>query len=142
MPKPWRIRLASRLSLVESPLDEVEVAGFVLGDGDGVGGTITVQGEKILPVDCVHHVSLYHVSLYHVVIGSWDNSVSVSKSSSSPVISTRDHVSSGSVPEASRTSQVATITSPLREKRVPIVSLENVLISSQSWFAAFGLIKR
>jgi len=56
--------------LVESPLDEVGVAGFVLGDGDGVGGTITVEGEETLPVNCIHHVSLYHVSLYHVLIGS------------------------------------------------------------------------
>ena len=70
----------------------------------------------------------------------WGSEESLSKRTSSPLSSCKNHVSI--VPVASRTTQVAISVSPLREKWVHMLSLESVLRSNKSDWAAFGLIKR
>ena len=131
---PNFLRKALRSLVSFEELDEVvlvvvgvvfTVVGVGVGTGVGVGATTAVATEGV-------HVS---VKL------SWVSSASLSNNCSSPLISWRNHVSSKTVPVILRTTQVSII-SPLREKWVPILSLENVLRSNKSSLAAVGLIKR
>ena len=106
---------------------EVTVGDIVLlGITGGVGVTVEVRTEMV-------HVS---VKL------SWGSSASLSKSSSSPLNSCKTHVWSTTTPVVSRICHVRTSISPLREKCVPIVVLENDFKSYKSSLAAVGLIKR
>ena len=82
---------------------------------------------------------------------SGEKDVSWSKSSSVPVSSCKAQVSCivqlsttqlSILPVISRTTQVVTTTSPVREKWVHTVVLENLVRSNKSDWAAFGLIKR
>ena len=117
-----------RFSWVESHFEDVVVVVF-LGDGGtgvGVGATTAVATETV-------HVSAKFSSV---------SSISLSRSSSSPVISWKNQVSSTIVPVISRTVHVVSKDLLFKEKLVPMVVLENDLRSYNNAFAAVGLIKR
>lgn len=139
----------SRFSWVEShPLDDDVVVFFVVVVVVVVFGVLVVVFDGVVLDVCedvVDGTKLVQVTVVPVDLVSKlssGRSISLSKSSSSPLISWDNHVSSTIVPVRSRTTHVVSRTSPLREKLVPIVSLENDLRSYKSPFAAVGLIKR
>ncbi len=139
-PNHWRIFLVSRVSWEESPFDEDVVFGLI--DGTGVGTETTVE-----VVTCAGKTgAVVHVVTSPVAKGDEDVQESDNKSSSVPVSSCKAQVSCSVqlsiVPVKSNTTQEVTNTSPLREKWVHMVVLENVLRSNKSDWAAFGFIKR
>lgn len=97
--------------------------------------TVGIAGQGVWEI--VHVVS----SINETPV-SWGSEESLSKRTSSPLNSCKNHVSCTTVPVVSRTTQVTRSVSPLKEKWVHIVSLENVLRSNKSDWAACGLIKR
>ena len=118
MPNFWRKRSKSRL------LDEV--VDFFFGSvgvcKGTTGGALVVTSE---PVESAHvETSVTHVVVVPVAKSSRRSS-SRSKSSSSPVSSCKAQVSSKKMPVISRTTHVSSSISPLREKWVPMLVLEN-----------------
>lgn len=83
------------------------------------------------------------VSVVETIISalSWKNVSSLSKSCSSSVNSCKTPVSNIS-PVTTTFSSQETIVCPVREKWVPILSLENDFISYNKFLAPWGLIKR
>ena len=136
--------LVSRASWEESHLDEDVFFG--------VDGTVVGTGTTVEVVTCTGKI----VGTVHVIaspVAKVDGEVheSDNKSSSVPVNSCKAHVSCmvqlsrdqlSILPVISRATQEVTTTSPLREKWVHTVVLENFSTSNKSDWAAFGLIKR
>jgi len=109
--------------------------GVFLGTIVGVVHVI-IGGSMIISQVMVQVVTL------PVSIFSWESVISRSKSSSSPVISCKPHVSCKIVPDISTTVHVTISVVPLREKWVPMVVLENDFRSYKRFLAAAGLIMR
>lgn len=136
--------MRSRVSWAESPFDTVVVFFVVAIFGaTGTAATVAVVTREDEPVVCVHEeVDRVHVVVVSMETLSWYSSASVSKSSSSSVISNKAHVCDNSVPVISMIVHVRGAVSPLRENSVPIVELEDNLRSYKSCLAHWGLIRR
>lgn len=132
--------MVSRLSWAESHFDQEDFLTGGKGEGSGVD---TIFDEVVTVVQVVSsQVIIVQVLVNQVVVRSWESSISVNKSSSSPVISCKPQASSITIPVRSTTIQVSIMVSPLREKWVCMVVFENDLRSYISCLAAVGLIKR
>lgn len=121
--------------------DDVVVVFFGgnISFGATTGGVALVVTDE--PVATIHvERETVHVAVVPVSKFSW-KSESLSKISSSPVISCKAQVSSKVVPAISSATQEETSVWPLRENCVPMVVLENDLRSCKSELAALGLIK-
>lgn len=133
--------MRSRFSWAESPFDTVVVcAGVAIFGVTGVAVVVTREDESGI---CVHEeADNVHVIIVSIGILSWYNSASVSKSSSSSVISNKAHVSDNRFHVISRDVQVRIAESPLRGNSVPMVELEDNLRSYKNCLAHWGLIRR
>ena len=136
--------MVSRASWEESPLDE-DVFFGVDGTVVGTGTTVEVATCTCKTVGAVHVIASPVAKVDGSVHESDNKSSSVPVSSCKAQVScmvqlSRDQLSIIGV--TSRATQEVTSISPLREKWVHTVVLENFSRSNKSDWAAFGLIKR